>query len=202
MKTALANLLFLLVLTSVQVIAQTKHIKIGELRYSFDAVQSDGSVQSAFEMLLDTSGITTDPIPFSNATMFVGASNQGTFAEFGPITTGPGCGVPPYQTSCDILWLGGPNPPFTLPACASVSAGQLTQNCISIALQLVSPTGKNFSFQLSDGEIFCTHGITNIFLLAKQDKLALDPQCGSDGFCKGTSVQVILHAAPAKSCGR
>src|ERR1039458_609778 len=77
MKTALANLLFLLVLTSVQVIAQTKHIKIGELRYSFDAVQSDGSVQSAFEMLLDTSGITTDPIPFSNATMFVGASNQG-----------------------------------------------------------------------------------------------------------------------------
>jgi hypothetical protein len=196
MKTALASLLFLLVLTSVQVIAQTKSINIGQLKYSFDAIQSDGSVQSAYEMLLDATGITVDPIPFSNATMFVGGSSQGT----GPITSGLGCGIPPYQTTCDMLWLGGTS--FVLPSCASLNAGQMQQNCISIALQLVSPTGKNFSFQLADGEQFCTHGITNIFLLAKQDKLALDPRCGSDGFCAGASVPIILHAAPAKSCSR
>jgi hypothetical protein len=196
MKTARASLLFLLVLMAGMAFAQTKSIDIGKLKYAWADVQQDGSIASGYELSLDATGITAEPIAFSNASLFVEGSNQGT----GPITTGLGCGIPPYQTTCDMLWLGGPS--FVLPSCTTLNAGQLTQNCISIALQLVSPTGKNFSFQLADGEQFCMKGITNIFLLAKQDALALDPRCGSDGFCAGASVPVILHSAPAKSCSR
>jgi hypothetical protein len=77
-----------------------------------------------------------------------------------------------------------------------------TQTCISIAAQLVSLTGKNFSIALADGEQFCVHGINNTFLLAKQGQAGLDPRCDAQGFCKGASVPIILHASPAKSCSQ
>src|SRR5438445_664164 len=78
--------------------------------------------------------------------------------------------------------------------------GTGTQTCISIALQLVSLTGKNFSFLLADGEQFCAFGIDNTFVLAKADQSALDPQCNAQGFCKGASAPIVLRAAPARSC--
>jgi hypothetical protein len=194
MKTALASLLFLLVLTSVQAIAQTKQITIGKLNY-----MGTNEYGSGYQVLLNTDGITQDPIPFSNAIVSIGNSSE----ESGPITTGPGCGIPPYQTSCDMLYLSGPN----LPTCAIPSTNQgppeygWTQICAAIDLQLVSPTGQNFSITLVDGEQFCTHGVTNTFLLAKAGQLAVEPVCGEPGFCS-LEVPIILHAAPAKSCSR
>jgi hypothetical protein len=182
------------VLTSVQVIAQTKSINIGKLNY-----MGTNEYGSQYQVLLDTDGITAEPIAFSNAIVSIGNSSEGS----GPITTGPGCGQPPYQTSCDMLYVSGPN----LQACAVPNSNQgppdygWTNTCAAIALQLVSPTGKNFSITLADGETFCAQGITNTFLLAKADQLAVEPKCISSNFCS-VEVPIILHAAPAKSCSR
>jgi hypothetical protein len=102
-----------------------------------------------------------------------------------------------------MIYGSGPN----LPACAVPSTNQgppeygWTQTCAAIDLQLVSPTGQNFSITLADGEQFCTHGVTNTFLLAKAGQLAVEPVCGAPGFCS-ISAPIILHAAPAKSCSR
>src|SRR5207237_2322204 len=86
---------------------------------------------------------------------------------------------------------------FRLAPCALQD--NVTQTCISIALQLVSLTGKNFSFLLADGEQFCAFGINNTFVLAKADQSALDQQCNAQGFCKGVSAPIVLRAAPARS---
>jgi hypothetical protein len=101
-----------------------------------------------------------------------------------------------------LSWFGGPGSAgFLLAPCARVNTNTLalTQNCISIALQLTSLTGKNFSFALANGEIFCAFAINNTYVLAGH-KVALEPQCDAQGFCKGASAPVILRAAPATSC--
>jgi hypothetical protein len=181
-------------------VAQTKSITIGKLTY-FGTGESGGIVQSDYQVYLNTTGITVNPITFSNVILFVGGGVLGTQQSgFPVITTGPGCGQPGISTPCDLLFLGGTG--FLLPACATYnqSTQLFTQTCISIALQLVSETGKNFNVALPDGEQFCAYGINNIFLLPKIGQAALDPQCGSDGFCKGRSVEIILHRAPVKTC--
>jgi hypothetical protein len=184
---------------------QTRSITIGSFVYRGSATQtssSSGTIEavSTYELFLDATDITVNPITFGNAIFLVNGSSVSSKQGGLPIiTTGPGCGNPTLQTSCVLLVLGGSE--FQLPACASIAANQtLIQNCISVALQLVSTTGKNFSFHLVGGETFCTSGITNIFLLAKQNQAALDPQCDVNNFCKGASAPVVLRALPIKNC--
>jgi hypothetical protein len=181
-----------------QATAQT--ITIGSIRYDSSWVQPGVGVESAYELLLNTDGVTLDPIPFQNVTIFVKGGKAETKQEYQIITTGLGCGNPPFQTPCDLLWLGGTS--FQLPACAKLNAeGVLVQDCVSIAVQFESLTGTNASFFLADGVTsFCTYAYNTTILPVKTDQMALDPDCGVDGFCKGTSVPVVLHAAPAKSC--
>ena len=170
--------------------AHTPSITIGEFKYV-------GTVSgvSSYEVHLDTTNITIEPISFSNVILFVKGTKQGS----GPITTGLGCGLPPYEAPCVLRFEGGPSP-FTLAPCAKLNQEQeLTQTCISIAVQLVSSTGKNFSFALVNGKQFCAYGINNTFLLPKPGQAALEPRCAQN-FCKGASVPIVLHAAPAKSC--
>ncbi|MGA2648391.1 MAG: hypothetical protein ABSF15_27205, partial [Candidatus Sulfotelmatobacter sp.] len=77
-----------------------------------------------------------------------------------------------------------------------------TQNCVSIAAQLTSKTGGNFTIQLLDGETFCTYGVTNVYLTTPPNQLALSPNCSQDpGFCAAVSTPIVLRALPAKSCG-
>ena len=173
--------------------AHTPSITIGEFKYV-------GTVSgvSSYEVHLDTTNITIEPISFSNVILFVKGTKQGS----GPITTGLGCGLPPYEAPCVLRFEGGPSP-FTLAPCAKLNQEQeLTQNCISIAVQLVSSTGKNFSFALANGNKFCAYGINSIFLLPKPGQAALEPRCNAQEFCKGASVPIVLHAAPAKSCSQ
>lgn len=185
-----------------QAAAHSRVITIGTFTYVATRSQtnSDGAVQgvSSYELHLDTTGITMEPIPFSNAIVFV----KGTKQVSGPITTGLGCGLPPYRAPCDLLFVGGPRSAgFTLAPCARLNQEQIwTQTCISIAVQLVSSTGKNFSFALANGKQICAYGTNNIFLLSKPDQPALEPHCDAQGFCKGASVSISLRAAPAKSC--
>jgi hypothetical protein len=182
--------------------AQTRSITIGKLTYLGTGAQKngDGTVSgvSSYEVHLDTTDITIEPISFSNVSLLVKGTEQGR----GAITTGLGCGLPPYQAPCDLRFEGGPRSAgFSLAPCAKLNKEQeLTQTCISIAVQLVSSTGKNFSFPLTNGNKFCAYGISNIFLLAKPGQAALEPRCDAQGFCKGASVPIILHSAPAKSC--
>ncbi len=182
--------------------AQTRSITIGKLTYLGTGAQKngDGTVSgvSSYEVHLDTTDITIEPISFSNVSLLVKGTEQGS----GAITTGLGCGLPPYQAPCDLRFEGGPRSAgFSLAPCAKLNKEQeLTQTCISIAVQLVSSTGKNFSFPLTNGNKFCAYGISNIFLLAKPGQAALEPRCDAQGFCKGASVPIILHSAPAKSC--
>jgi hypothetical protein len=197
-RSALAGFLFLLALLPVsRATAQTRSITIGKLTYVGTGASNGGAVVSSYEILLDTTGITEEPIAFSNVILFVkGTSLSTQRAGFPQITTGPGCGQgsgPP----CNLLFRGGHR--LLLARCA---AKDLTQTCISIGTQLVSLTGKNFRFALANGQQFCTYGITNIFLRAKPNQTALDPHCNAEGFCKGASVPIILHAAPAKSCSQ
>jgi len=186
-----------------QATAHTRSITIGKLTYLGTVTQTNGDASvpvSSYELQLDTTGITMEPIPFSNASLFVKGTKQGS----GAITTGLGCGQPPYQAPCNLLFLGGPSSAgFVLAPCAKLNQEQdWMQTCVSIALQLVSSTGKNFSFALANGKQFCAHGINNIFLLPKPGQAALEPRCDAQGFCKGASVPIILQAAPAKSCNQ
>jgi hypothetical protein len=197
-RIALAGFLLLLALLSVSpATAQTRSITIGKLTYRGTGTKTIGTVVSSYEIVLDTTGITKEPITFSNLILFVkGTSLSTQQGGFPQITTGPECGQgsgPP----CDLLFRGGKG--LRLARCA---AHDLTQTCISLAAQLISLTGKNFSFTLSNGQQFCAHGVNNTFLLSKQGHAALDPGCDEKGFCKGASVPIVLHAAPARSCSQ
>jgi len=186
-----------------QATSHTRSIAIGKFTYLGTGAQtSDSTVLgvSSYELRLDTTGITMEPIPFSNVILFVKGTKQGS----GAITTGLGCGLPPYKAPCKLLFVGGPSSAgFNLAPCARLKKERdWTQTCISIAVQLVSLTGKNFSLALANGKQFCAYGINNIFLLPKPDQAALQPRCDAQGFCKGASVPIILHAAPARSCSQ
>ena len=187
-----------------QAAADTPSITIGSFTYvgTGAPTNGDGTVSrvSSYELRLNTAGITLEPISFSNLILVVKGTTQGS----GAITTGLGCGLPPYEAPCDLRFEGGPSSAgFILAPCAKLNKEQgFTQTCISIAVQLVSSTGKNFSFPLANGNKFCAYGINNIFLLPKPDQAALEPRCDAQGFCKGASVPIILHAAPAKSCSQ
>jgi hypothetical protein len=184
-----------------QASAHTRIITIGKFTYVGTQPNSDGTVVgvSSYELRLDTTGITMEPISFSNVILFVKGTKQGS----GAITTGLGCGRPPFQAPCDLLFGGGPSSAgFILAPCARLDKQQdFTQTCISIAVQLVSLTGKNFSFALANGKQFCAYGINNIFLLPKPNQAALEPRC-NEGFCKGASVPITLRAAQARSCSQ
>src|SRR5947207_11557999 len=196
----LAILLALLAVS--QATAAARSITIGKFTYLGTGTQtrSDGTViqgVSSYELVFDTGDVTAEPIPFSNAILFVKGSRQGTQSSgFPTITTGNGCGQNDSFPPCDFE--GGPSSAgFQLAPCALQD--NVTQTCISIALQLVSLTGKNFSFLLADGEQFCAFGINNTFVLANHEA-ALDPQCDAQGFCKGASAPIVLRRAPARSC--
>jgi len=184
--------------------AHARSITIGKFTYVGTGAQTnpDGTVSgvSSYELRLNTTGVTMEPISFSNATLLV----KGTKQSSGPITTGLGCGLPPYEAPCDLRFEGGPSSAgFILAPCAKLNKEQdFTQTCISIAVQLVSSTGKNFSVALANGNKFCAYGINNIFLVPKPGQAALEPRCDAQGFCKGASVPIVLHAAPAKSCSQ
>ena len=183
---------------------QTKAINIGSYTYrgTFKTL-SDGSAgaSSDFDLYLDAEGVTVDPIVFGNVIFRVkGASLPTKGHGFTTITTGPGgCIDYPDAPPCELIATGEKG--AFLPACGTLSStGVLTQNCIAIAVQLISLTGKNFSFQLVDGETFCAPAITNIFVDAKANQLALDGRCDINNFCYGESVPVVIHALPAQNC--
>ena len=184
--------------------AHSRSITIGKFTYVGTGAQTngDGTVSgvSSYELRLDTTNVTIEPISFSNVSLLVKGTKQGS----GVITTGLGCGLPPYEAPCVLRFEGGPSSAgFVLAPCAKLNQEQdWMQTCVSIALQLVSSTGKNFSFALANGKQFCAHGINNIFLLPKPGQAALEPRCDAQGFCKGASVPIILQAAPAKSCNQ
>ena len=180
----LASLSILLALLAVsQATAETRSITIGKFTYLGTGTQtrSDGTViqgVSSYELVFDTGGVTAEPIPFSNAILFVKGSRQGTQSSgFPTITTGNGCGQNDTFPPCDLIFEGGPS-----------SAG----------FQL-APCAKNFSFLLADGEQFCAFEINDTFVLANHEA-ALDPQCDPQGFCKGASAPIVLRRAPARSC--
>src|SRR5437870_5630723 len=57
-------------------------------------------------------GVTAEPIPFSNAILFVKGSRQGTQSSgFPTITTGNGCGQNDTFPPCDLIFEGGPARP-------------------------------------------------------------------------------------------
>lgn len=204
MKTELASLLLLLALQPVsQATAKTRSITIGSFKYIGTAIQANGKPGSSYQLDLDTTNVTEADITFSNVILYVKGSKSSTQQSgFQVITTGLGCGNPPFQTPCSLLWLGGTG--MALPTCASfnVKKQELVQNCVSIAIQFVSLIKTNVSFFLADGSSFCMYGVNNIFLKAKPDQYALDPQCDQFGWCKGASVPIVLHAAPAQSCNQ
>jgi hypothetical protein len=185
--------------------AQTKQITIGSLQYAGTAVSIfDGvTVESAYNVNLDASKVAVDPIAFKNIEMIVLGGRAGS----GPVNTGPACGTDPESTvPCQLSFTSILGNPQTLPVCATLTnrpwPNNFTQDCVSIAAQLKSKTGGNFTIQLLDGETFCTYGVTNVYLTTPPNQLALSPNCSQDpGFCGAVSTPIVLRALPAKSCG-
>jgi hypothetical protein len=201
LEIALASLLILLAALSIPMAAQAKSITIGNFKYLGTALQSDGTtVQSVYEIALDATAVTPNPIAFSNAIVIVKGSSYNTQQAGLPyITTGMGCGNPPFQTTCELRFVGQSGTKLTTCATYNATKKVFTQNCVSVALQLVSPTKKNWSFPLLDGTQFCAYAINNIFVEAVTTK-GLEPQCDVYGFCLGVSVPIVLQSAPAISC--
>jgi hypothetical protein len=177
----------LLVLFAISAQAQTTSITIGYFKY-IGTVQN----QSSWELHLHNKDITNNHIPFSNVILFV----KGTHAGSGPITTGPGCGLPPYQTPCDLLFTGQVGTGLDSCAHFDKSTQKWVLDCISVAMQFVSSTGKNAKLTLVDGETFCMYGINNVYIETKPDHSILDGQCDPEGFCRGITVPVVFEAAP------
>ncbi len=182
---------------------QTKSITIGKFTYLGTAVQTDGtggqSPVSTYILDLDASAVTVEPITFGNVIFRIKGGQLGTKnAGYPIISTGPGCTNDPRFPPCELLTTGGKG--YSLPACAQSTTKGVVQNCVSVALQLVSLTGKNFTFQLLDGETFCAAGVTNVYVLAKDDQLAMDPKCDVNNFCIGASTPIVLHALPIQNC--
>jgi hypothetical protein len=144
------------------------------------------SVISTYGIFLNSSGISVDPITFRKAVFMVEGSRLPTTYWL--------YGGAPFITS-DSAFLVQGQKGTRLQACATYDCetNVLTEKCISIAVQFVSLTGKNFIVPLVNGEQLCTYGITTTFLEAKPNQKALDG--GSS-----PSVPVVLHAAPAGSC--
>src|SRR5438876_2948807 len=161
----LASLSILLALLAVsQATAETRSITIGKFTYLGTGTQtrSDGTViqgVSSYELVFDTDGVTAEPIPFSNAILFVKGSSQGTQSSgFPTITTGNGCGQNDTFPPCDLIFEGGPSSAgFRLAPCALQD--NATETCISIALQLVSPP-LNMNHDVSQNELLdSSHGV-------------------------------------------
>jgi hypothetical protein len=179
--------------------AQTQTITIGTFMYLGTAA-SGSTVQSAYHIDLDASAVAPNPITFGNAIVIVKGTSESTrHGGFLTFSTGPGCGSPLYQVPCEFLFVGQAG--YKLTTCARYNATKntFTQNCIVVALQLMSTTGKNFSFPLLDGTTFCAYGINNIFVTAPPGYTALNPQCDINGFCVGVSAPIVLQAAPSCS---
>jgi hypothetical protein len=186
----------LLVLFAISAQAQTS-ITIGYFRYDGDfwqTYQGQSYQENDYEFELDTKGITEKVITFHDVILYAKGGSLGTYPTFPHITTGLGCGNPPYQTPCDILFTPY-SPKYDDLLCGTTKDQGVTwkQSCISIALQLVAPGGKDFTFKLVDGTKFCASGITNIFLEAQPDNRILDPRCSPAG-CYGISTPIILKS--------
>jgi hypothetical protein len=129
-------LLTLFLLVSVAA-AKTNRAIIGSLTYL-------GSDQfgSAFRVTLDPSLVTSQPLSFTNVTLFV----DGTSQSSGPVTT-----------PVSILFIGTVDGVVhPLASCAN--------GCVSIAVQLLSATGEPFSFKLLDGQELTTFSVTTVTL--------------------------------------
>ena len=201
--------MIVVLLLAISSFAQTKSINIGTFSYRGTGLPFDGgtTVTSSYDVHLQTTGITAAPITFGNLIVFVKGSKLPTTIGFPSITTDYGCNPNPTDslpagTNCDLSFSGGPSSlGYRLPTCATYNATKnvFTQNYISIGLQIVSTTGKNFSILLANGETFCTSAITNVYVTTEHQP-ALEPQCDVNGFCKEVTVPIILRALPIQNC--
>jgi hypothetical protein len=147
-----------------------------------------------YEFELDTKGITEKVITFHNVILYARGATLAIYPEYPHITTGLGCGIPGITDVCDFIF-SPYSPKYDDLLCGTTKDQGATwkQSCISIALQLIAPGGKDFTFKLVDGSTFCSPGITNIFLEAQPDQKLLDPRCSSAG-CYGISTPIILKS--------
>jgi hypothetical protein len=179
---------FLLVSLSLAAEAETNVIKIGKLTY----IGTGTNGVSQYEVSLNTTGVTAEPITFRDAVLII----KGTRVSSARKLASPSLlaiAILPAQlpSSATLKTWGGPG--FPLAACASLLG---KQNCVSIALQLISRTGANFSFMLVNGEEFCTYAINTSYVTVKPGNAALDPECNVFNFCKGASAPILLRRAP------
>jgi hypothetical protein len=198
MKRTVVTLAALVLLAISGAHAETEHITIGQLIYRGTATYSYTDQYgilhtipgvSTYQLPFTTDGVTAQPITFK-AKVFV----KGSILSLDTFNTGPVCGQEPTGPECEWLFFGANASGFKLAPCARTD--NVTQTCVSIAVQLLSPTGNNFPITLADGETFCVYAVNTTYVTVKQGQAALDPQCDALGFCKGASAPIVLHRAP------
>jgi len=141
---------------------KTNQVIIGSLTYL-----GTNDAGSAFRVVLDPSMIASQPLSFSDVTVYV----EGTHQSAGPITT-----------PTTLLLIGGTvgGTVYPLGSCAS--------GCIAISVQLVSEDGGPFTFILSNGEEFKTFAIATAALQSRPGQKSIQPQ---------QSVPIVLKRNPS-----
>ena len=154
-------ILTLLLLASVAA-AKTNRVTIGTLTYL-----GTDQFGSAFLVTLDPSLVTSQSLSFSNVTLFVDGTSQGSGPVITPVT---------------LLFIGGTVDGVVHPL-ASCANG-----CVSIAVQLASATGEAFTFPLLNGQEFTTFAFATA---------AIKPLPGEKVIQAQQAVPIVLKRNPS-----
>src|SRR5437870_5066187 len=179
------RLIVMLLFVAVAAQAAQKSVQVGY--FTLGGTDTYGTV---FTWTLDASAITSEPICLGAVTWIVDGVSHTFLASSGgegfTICTLP-LVAPPYPNQylvlgCDQFTPGCFSlfPTVVLPSCYN--------GCTNISLQLISTTGKAFSFTLLDGKKFQTYGVNTSSMSPPPGQLYITP---------GQSAPLILYRDPS-----
>jgi len=164
-----------------------KLVKVGS--FTVGATTSFGT---AFSWTLDATAITTQPICFGGVTWIVDGKSHTFLLSSGGIgfteCTQPLID-PPFANTFGVIGCDQNTPecfnstsfsPDGLPSCAL--------GCTNITLQLISTTGKAFSFTLLNGKKFTTYGVNTS---------SMSPEPGQLYIVPGQTAPLYLYRDPS-----
>jgi hypothetical protein len=178
MRKATSLFAILLVISANTVQAEQKHLQVGT--FTMGGTTSFGTL---FLWTLDASKVTNQPICFGAVTFTVdGVTHNFVADSLNPICTLPLL-APPSPNGFLIIGCDANTSDQTgcaLPSCFN--------GCRNITVQLISKTGKAFSFRLLNGRKFTTQGV---------DTSSMSPSPGQLYLTPGQSAPLYLYRDPS-----
>jgi hypothetical protein len=165
LRNAISLFAILLVMSAILAQAEQKRVQVGT--FTLGGTSSFGTL---FLWTLDASKVTNQPICFGAVTFTVDGVTHSFVADaLNPICTLPLIAAP-SPNSFVVIGCDANTPDQTgcpLPSCFN--------GCRNITVQLISKTGKSFSFTLLNGKRFRTHGVDTSSMSPSPGQLYLTP---------------------------